>query len=88
MDPQIIEFFVPYIIEDVTDRQLLPWALVSSPHLSIPPILHVCHESREEALSYYEFGFAVSQHGKCVNGERCPSLTKIELTNCHRYWNL
>jgi len=32
-----------------------------SPQRAIPPLLHICHESRALALSYYEHGFQISK---------------------------
>jgi hypothetical protein len=90
MDLQIIEFILPQHVKSRIAQygpQPPPWTHACSPHLSIPPILHVCHESREEALSHYELGFAVSRDSGGASRERCPYLTKIELTNSHRYWN-
>ena len=90
IDAQIIKFILPKHVKSCIAQygpQPPPWTHVCSPHLSIPPILHVCHESREETLSHYELDFAVSRDSGGVSREHCPYLTKIELTNCYRYWN-
>jgi len=97
LQPQELKFYVSGDRHHPHDhlhrrRTTIPCQQIFSFRCQIPPLLHVCHESREIALGYYVLGFKMSQTwdvGTILQSRPPCAHRRGDLVICNEpvYWN-